>query len=408
MFTPHIITKLKAALVGALIVVCFPTASTFAWNGNYLIVDGNGDYAQFLAEGPLEVGENNSKSFTVEFWVMPTKYGAIISDDAYDIGYVRDASTGRDVIQFRLWFDGENSVVIKRQADLLGSGWHHVVCAFDNTRNMAAIGVDGDIDWLSNVIDDDGLFNWTSPFLIGSFRPSSGFFTGGIDEVRISDRVRYSGYSYLLPSAPFGDDADTLALWHFDDAPGATIFADSSINGNDLVAVGDAVTGFGSSGVNSEMLFLRYGGFLMEEIGSGVPWLEWYLWPTNPSSRQWETILTGDIAGSFSYQIDITQCTAEATIKIEFIVDGGSGEITVAADNVSFGPLDPGYYHDLTRNFEGLDIATSDGDKFILRISHLTGTEPVAVAFDGRSGWNDSRVTFFYPGLDACFTVSPE
>ena len=408
MFTPHIITKLKAALVAALIVVCFPTASVFAWNGNYLIVDGNGDYAQFLAEGPLEVGENNSKSFTVEFWVMPTKYGAIISDDAYDIGYVYDASTGRDVIQFRLWFDGENSGVLKRPIDLLGSGWHHVVCSYDNTLNKAAIGVDGDIDWLSNVIDDDGLFNGTSPFLIGSFRPSSGFFTGGIDEVRISDRIRYAGNSYTLPAAPFGGDANTLALWHFDDAPGATIFADSSINGNDLAAVGDAVTGSSTSGVISETLFLRDGGSLMEEIGPGVPWVEWLVWPTNPKSRQWETILTGDIAGSFSYQIDITQCSADTTLQIEFLVDRGSGEITVAADNVSLGPLNPGYYSPLTGNLEGLDITTSAGDKLILRISHMTGTSPVAVGFDGRDFWNDSRVTIYYPGLDACFAVSPE
>ena len=65
------------------------------------MLDGNGDYAQFLGEGPLDVGENNSKSFTVEFWVMPTAYGAIISDDAYDIGYVYDANLGRDVIKYK-------------------------------------------------------------------------------------------------------------------------------------------------------------------------------------------------------------------------------------------------------------------------------------------------------------------
>ncbi|MGB5745622.1 MAG: LamG-like jellyroll fold domain-containing protein, partial [Desulfobacterales bacterium] len=332
------INKSKVILFLAVIII-FPTASVFAWNGNYLIVDGNGDYAQFLAEGPLDVGEDNSKSFTVEFWVMPTTYGAIISDDAYDIGYVYDANLGRDVIKFRLWFDGENSGVLKRPIDLLGSGWHHVVCSYDNTQNMAAIGVDGDIDWLSNVIDDDGLFNWTSPFLVGSYSPSSGFFSGGIDEVRVSDQVRYPGNSYSLPAVPFGSDADTLGLWHFDDTPGATVFSDSSINGNDLTAVGDAVTGFGSSGVNSQLLFLRDGGSLMEEIGPGVPWVEWFVWPTSPNSRQWETILTGDIAGSFSYQIDVTQCTADTTLKIEFIVDRGSGEITVAADNVDIGPL---------------------------------------------------------------------
>jgi len=401
------VNKSKLVIFLAIIIICFSAGSAFAWNGNYLMLDGNGDYAQFLAEGPLEVGENNNKSFTVEFWVMPTKYGAIISDDAYDIGYVYDANLGRDVIQFRVWFDGDNSGVLKRQTDLLGSGWHHVVCSYDNTLNMAAIGVDGDIDWISNVIDDDGLFNGSSPFLIGSYNPSSGFFTGGIDEVRISDRVRYPGNFYSLPAVPFSGDADTLALWHFDDAPAAAVFADSSMNGNNLAAVGDAATGSGLSGVNSEMLFLRAGGSLMQEIGAGVPWVEWFVWPTDPNSRQWEGTLTGDIAGSFSYQIDVTKCTADTTLKIEFIVDRGNGEITVAADNVLLGPLDPGYYHPITRNLDGLDITTSDGDKLILRITNLTGTSPVAIGFDGRNAWNDSRVNVFYPGLDACFTVSP-
>ena len=75
---------------------------------------------------------------------------------------------------------------------------------------------------------------------------------------------------------------------------------------------------------------------------------------------------------------------------------------------MTFGPLDPGYYHSVSGNLEGLDIATSDGDKLIFRISHLIGPAPVAVAFDGQNPWNDSRATVFYPGLDACFTVAPE
>jgi hypothetical protein len=100
------VNKSKLAIVLAIIIICFSAASAFAWNGNYLMLDGNGDYAQFLAEGPLDVGENNTKSFTVEFWVMPTQYGGIIADDAYDIGYVYDSNSDSDVIQFRLWFDG--------------------------------------------------------------------------------------------------------------------------------------------------------------------------------------------------------------------------------------------------------------------------------------------------------------
>jgi hypothetical protein len=236
-----------------------------------------------------------------------------------------------------------------------------------------------------------------------------GFFTGGIDEVRISDSVRYPSSSYALQAEPFSSDTDTLGLWHLDEQPGASIYTDSSANDNDLTAVGDA----NLPGVSSpfppfpDVLYLRAGGTLQNAVGSGVPWIEWFVWPTGPKSRQWETTLTGDITGSFSYQVDVTQCETAATLKVEFIVNRGGSDITVAADNVYLSPLDPGYYYNVAESLAGLDIATSDGDKLIFRITHLTGNSPVAVAFDGDDGWNDSRATVNYPALDACFTVSP-
>ncbi len=47
-----------------------------------------------------------------------------------------------------------------------------------------------------------------------------------IEEVRPSDTPRYSDDSHTLPGAPFNCDASTRALWHFDEAAGATTFYD--------------------------------------------------------------------------------------------------------------------------------------------------------------------------------------
>jgi hypothetical protein len=137
----YVLNQSRLVFILAVVIVSLWAADVFAWRGNYLILDGNGDYAQFLPEGRLDVGVTNSKNFTVEFWVMPTQYGTIISDDAYDISYIYDDSLGHNVIQFRIWFDGEHFGVLKRQVDLLGTGWHHVVCSYDNVLNKAAIGV---------------------------------------------------------------------------------------------------------------------------------------------------------------------------------------------------------------------------------------------------------------------------
>lgn len=57
-----------------------------------------------------------------------------------------------------------------------------------------------------------------------------------IDEVRVSDIVRYSGGTYTVPTAPFTTDANTVALWQMDEVP--TTIVDSSGNGRDGVLEG--------------------------------------------------------------------------------------------------------------------------------------------------------------------------
>jgi hypothetical protein len=62
-----------------------------------------------------------------------------------------------------------------------------------------------------------------------------GSFTGYIDEVRISDIPRYDVKGELIPKWKFSTDANTMALWHFDESRGRGIFKDSSLKKNDLV-----------------------------------------------------------------------------------------------------------------------------------------------------------------------------
>ena len=57
---------------------------------------------------------------------------------------------------------------------------------------------------------------------------------GYIDEVRISNIVRYVGPEWEVPKHRFKLDKHTISLWHFDEAPGAKRFKDTSGNGYDL------------------------------------------------------------------------------------------------------------------------------------------------------------------------------
>lgn len=57
---------------------------------------------------------------------------------------------------------------------------------------------------------------------------------GYIDEVRISNVVRYKGPEWEVPKGKFEVDAHTISLWHFDEAPGLSRFTDTSGNGHHL------------------------------------------------------------------------------------------------------------------------------------------------------------------------------
>jgi hypothetical protein len=60
----------------------------------------------------------------------------------------------------------------------------------------------------------DLLINWGGDNLLGL-----------ADEIRISDTIRYAD-NFTRPAAPFVCDANTKALWHFDEPEGSTVFHD--------------------------------------------------------------------------------------------------------------------------------------------------------------------------------------
>ena len=66
------------------------------------------------------------------------------------------------------------------------------------------------------------------------------FFAGQIDEVRLSNVVRYAA-AFTPPAAPFAPDANTLALYHFDERNGQTA-PDGSGNGYALTLGTTAAT----------------------------------------------------------------------------------------------------------------------------------------------------------------------
>ena len=117
--------------------------------------------------------------------------------------------------------------------------WIHVTAIYDAGAGMGFNGKGG--NWCcpgGHLIKSD------KPIRIGGVvpqNPNRSHFGGDnvkvrgyIDEVRISNVVRYVGPEWEVPKRKFKVDEHTISLWHFNEAPGSILFKDASGNGYDL------------------------------------------------------------------------------------------------------------------------------------------------------------------------------
>lgn len=166
-------------------------------------------------------------AFTMEAWIFPTGAqngdGIIINkEDSYEMA-LRAGDSFMFAIQAGAW-------------DWFGGGkptmneWHHVAVTYDGTLTQGWIdGQEAPAGTQANNVD---LGPSDAPFQIGR-RVCCGTtpFLGIIDEVRVSDVVRYTS-NFALPTAEFATDANTVVLWHLNEGSGGAV-ADASTNGND-------------------------------------------------------------------------------------------------------------------------------------------------------------------------------
>ena len=217
-----------------------------------------------LSQGaPADVGATD---FTIEWWMkaLPgknnTPFAICSSSDAWRTGNVildRDrASQNRD---YGVSLAGGRLVFGVRGAssddlNLCGTGalddgaWHHVVLQrrvsdgwmwmyVDGTLQAQGDGPDGDISYPNDAVPLDlcgGPCSNDAFLVVGAEKhgidPSLRSFSGWIDELRISNLLRYSA-DFTRPSQPFSTDSATVALYHFDDSPANNAYDTSGHEG---------------------------------------------------------------------------------------------------------------------------------------------------------------------------------
>jgi hypothetical protein len=248
---------------------------------------------------PADVGATD---FTLEWWMKvppgenPAPLPACGADDSWRLGNVlidRDrfdqngdygVSLGGGRIAFGVTGADGTQRTLCGTTSLADGLWHHVAVGRRISDGWLSIYVDGALDAEADGPDGDISYpdaavplalcgsNGTSacvndPYLVfGAEKHDQEWetylsFHGWLDEVRLSNTLRYSA-QFTRPESPFSTDANTVGLWHFDEGYGNVIHDDSVPNGPSL---GDR----------------NYGGVI-----NGPEWTDdthWYVPPPTPT-----------------------------------------------------------------------------------------------------------------------------
>jgi hypothetical protein len=208
---------LPSALVAQPRVAQAASTSALAFNGNSSFV-----------QVPANTSLNISSNLTLETWAKPTAVNAfadIVGAGGYELG-IRPSADGF-MAMFQIVVGGTTYSATSATAGPMAPGqWYHFAGTYDgNTVRLFVNGVQ-----LGTTVKVGAIDSSTVPLRIASSQLVSDFFTGEVDEVRVSNTVRYIN-AFTPPTAPFVTDANTAGLWHLDEGTGTTT-ADASGHGN--------------------------------------------------------------------------------------------------------------------------------------------------------------------------------
>lgn len=138
-------------------------------------------------------------------------------------------------------------------ATVADGAWHHIAATRNGTTGQICLYVDGAANGCKAGPAGDISYRDTRTagmpndpyFVIGAekhdYAAANSGFKGWIDEVRLSNTVRYTA-SFARPTAPLQEDGNTVALYHFDASSG-TLATDATGMNNGVVKVGGTSNG---------------------------------------------------------------------------------------------------------------------------------------------------------------------
>lgn len=225
---------------------------------------GNGrdaiDRITIRIDGPPRPADVGATDFTIEFWLKAeagANTGSVTcnQNDGWITGNIvfdRDIYFAGDYGDFGIALNsgkvafglsvGSSGTTLCGSRTVADNQWHHVAVT-RRTNGGMAIFVDGQPDGDTTGAAGDASYrdgrnvngNTWDPYIVlgaekhdaGSAYPS---FNGWLDELRISNTVRYTA-AFTPPASPFTTDGATVALYHFDEGTGTGVADVSGASG---------------------------------------------------------------------------------------------------------------------------------------------------------------------------------
>lgn len=214
----------------------------FTGSGNWLELDGTNDYASASDNSSLDIGLGDGEDFTIEcFFYIPDLLdenleGIILKENSYWL-YINMNTAAPDRILF--YISSGSAFVIYADVNL-SVGWHHVAACYINNTGSSNDDMNLFLDGSRVATYTSGTFSINPGITNGALSFYSGTYWSGVhntfhgrlDEMRVSDILRYSGTTYTVPTSEFTNDANTRALWHYNESASSTSFTDASSNNN--------------------------------------------------------------------------------------------------------------------------------------------------------------------------------
>lgn len=368
---------------------------------------------------PADVGGD----FTVEFWLrgLASENGGVVTAQANGDGWITgNVIIDRDVfnngdhgdwgiavgnngrIGFGVDRAGSGRTIITSSGSVLDGAWHHVAVTRASTGAMAVYvdgvrlgnhnsGPSGDVGYR-----DGRASAWpqSDPFLVfgaekhdaqdiyGGSYPS---FSGWLDEVRISNSIRYTGTTFTRPNAPFTPDANTAGLWHFDEGAGNHVGDSSGAAGGPSHGTRE----FGGTpnagplwSADSPFALTALVDFGRDDFPTASP---------DGQGRHWNNLVTDSASaptGSLANLVNVNGLPTGVSVSVSSFGAGANVNGSTVPDTAALGQL-------------GIPSATRDGffiaagNTATVTLSGLAANGLHRLSFYGSRDASDARVTRF-------------